>query len=352
MKLMREYLEKNFLLLFFSFVLVAFYNYIVFKNIYSLAYVPDETWFYRTAIQSYINDTFRNNLFHVNDFGYGGLWWSVYTIFIHMFHSMIDYTFLLSQDALLNRTEFLSFIREDLTQLYPLIAMRFINLFLLNIVFIIIIYKSIQQNILFISGLVVLLLTPMLYWSGKMASPELTAITIEFIGIYYFFQKRYYLAIFLLIFSLGIKPTVLPVIVVVGLFLLYQLYKTNSLNLSYLMKLFMCAICGFIVSNPIVLLHPKTYVKTLLSFKNLFSLKEYGVFDNIEDQIQHIIFKENFYMWEGTMYGSLEYWSFPIIILCCLFFILFCIFTKKRKPTFCYVGICILCVIYAQATIS
>lgn len=330
----RMFIQNNLPLIIGIFCLSLF-NCITVKNAISSAYVPDELYFYDNAITSHENKTFSQNLFHGNDFGYGGLWWTVYVFVVKGFEGVIDYSDEGFQNVL-QAKETLPFIDKDIHFLSPIISMRLISLMMLNFVFIFILVESFRRKA-FLVGFFVLLLSPMVYWSGKLASPEIPAAVMMFFSTYFLLLKRRYeLALFFAFLGVGLKPSALPLLVSVGAFTVYLTVKEKQLSSAFVLKCLVASCCGFLVSNPFALIDPRGFIDALSGATSTLRWDLPFDFSQMLDRVLSF----NGYTWDGTPYGGLGYWSIGLVPLTAL--VVVCFICSDSKLCVCFVSLSLL----------
>jgi len=314
--------QDNLFILTIFLLLIFIYDYIAVSNMINFAYVPDEAWFYETAIRSYQNNTLLENIFHSNDFGYGGLYWSLYTLVVSFFN--IDYSTIVGHSNIIIRTELVDIVNYNLQVLYPMIVMRLIAIGFLNAIFFAILYEGLKRNRFFLFGLIALLLSPMVYWFGKIASPEFVALAILFFAVFFYFKEKYLLALFLDGLAVNLKPTILPVGFVLALFVFWDNYKLNGLHSKSNIALILMGMLGFIMGSPILLTEPSIYFQILKGFSN------YPIFSDDYFIRTQWLFSGSTLSWEGSEFGSLTYWTYtaPLLVLIFLFSALF---SKNKK---------------------
>lgn len=295
-------------------------------TIFSYSITHDEITFYQKAISSYYKYDFLNLLAHKNEYGYGGAWFTLYTLMIYIseFLTNLDFSILLKTDS-----TSMGIYLENIGYMLPLIFMKLINILSLNIVFYILL-KHYNNNLDFsIFAIFFFLITPMFYWSGKFASPDILSASLIFISVYmYFYKSRVFLAVLLITISLAIKLSALPVLVALFLYeLIFNFFELKNKRFIPLLQYSLIVYVGFIVLNLYIITNFPDFIDTLIFYVNNHSnhITSYSQFIS---SINHRLFSLEGTAWDLVFFGSLSYFSTnAYLIIGFLFLSLF--FSKK-----------------------
>jgi hypothetical protein len=173
---------SNFLTLFFL-SLILLWNYYMISRALSYALTYDEVTFYHTALHHFYTSDFIQLFSQKNEYGYGGIWFTIYTfmIYISQLITSLDYYSLVNINSTIMGAQV-----ANIDYLLPIIAMKLISIFAINLMFIIFLKEG-KKNTVSYYGILFMLATPMLYWSGKLASPDILAAVIVSFGFYLYF---------------------------------------------------------------------------------------------------------------------------------------------------------------------
>lgn len=270
---------------------------------FSPAYVPDEGWFLLHAYQSagIVENGNQSRLcIHPNDFGYGGIFWSFYTLLVigiqglmGISASEIDKISHLNEHAV---KSVLHYVLTDI-QFTPLYALRSI-VWSVFFWFGLTMIRNARSGTMALIGTLSLVFLPLAWWSGKIGSPELiSAILFGFAVYFSFIRNRPSLGTLITALAVGIKLTVAPIALVLLSF--NHLFSKNSLNL----KAIISALGIFIICNPWLLKDPRSGLETVIALSSA-----HHPLPSMVDHAWNVLTGAT-PTWDGTNYGSLLYWS-------------------------------------------
>ena len=323
-------IKSNLLSFYFILVIILIWNYFMISSAFSYAVTHDEITFYWVAIFNFYNGDFTELLFQKNSYGYGSIWYSLYTfmIYISSLITNINYFSLINFDSTIVGAEI-----KDIYYILPLIFMKLINIISINMVFIIFL-KSFFKNTIAIYGILFLLITPMLYWSGKLASPDILAASIGFLGVYlYFFSKKIKFSMIIFTIALSIKISLLPIVLVVFLYDISVKYNKNKIEwIKPIITDWIIVVIVFFLLNLYFFTNTKDYIDTLIFYSNNHK-NHIANFIELLSSIDIRLFRLGGSSWDLVFFGSLFYWSTQPIVL----FIFFIISIKYSKNKFIHV---------------
>lgn len=267
---------------------------------FSKGYMPDEGWFLKIAVSSFIENglSIENTIFHKNNLGYGGIWWGGY-VFVVWISSLIwpisdlisinnasdtDYRMRLfdiidKSEAILNS---ITIMKALSVSLFIIFALRLLSRSLIK-----------PENIL---GFLILLSTPMIYWSGKIASPELVGVYTLLISIVCYIdnKKNYWLVA--AGFSVGMKLTIAPVCAAFFLYVLYE--KRREISLRTVIFIGSLFFTGLLMANLYAIINPTKIADPIITLSTAFN----------SSPLSGYIYTKPGMFWEGGTYGNLYYW--------------------------------------------
>jgi hypothetical protein len=297
----------------------------------SFAHMPDEIWFYQSALHNY-RDTDYHPVFSPNYFAYGGVWFSLYhgCIILSGLLTGIDYT-----NVSIEENSLMMMFINGIGEMLPMIMMRIISILSINAMLIVMLVRLWKKEIFAFYALLFLLISPMLYWSGKLASPDLPAAALAFLGVFYFLRHARLIAYLFLGLAIGVKLSTLPILLAVFLWhsisvakaALRKIPRTSreeyllaklQLRDEILALLFCPAItaCTFLLCNLYLIVQPTGFAKnffdaaTFLINDGLF--ESYASFYN---SIAERLFSYDGLLWDLSYSGSLAYWSTSLYLL-------------------------------------
>ncbi len=298
------HVKKNF----FNTIFIVFF---IFLSLLP-SHVPDEIWFLGEAYNSVNTESFSqlitNFFMHKNAFGYGPIWWQIYTFFCYL-------SKILNPDI----NDFLVVLKSQTPNsyiysvaqykfLFPLFAMRLLSYFS----FLFLIYKilnSNSKNRYKLFSVILILTSPMLLWSGKIASPDLFAAGFFGVLIFDIYANRINNStLYIAILCVSIKISFLPFI----LCLLILNFIINKLSFFYLSFFNLLKIFIFLVfTNLYYFVHPIDAYNLLKFFSHLLGPEPDKFFQAF------LIVVRNGGFWELTSYGSfLKFIGGPVSFFC------------------------------------
>lgn len=306
--------------------LIVLWNVYAIFTAFTYAITHDEITFYHKAISSYYKDDFLSLLAHKNEYGYGGFWFSIYTlmIFISEFLTNIDYNVLLKVDSTST-----SIYINNLGYIYPLILMKLLNIFSLNVIFYLIIknYKKHEDNTIF--AILFFLITPMFYWSGKFASPDMLSASLIFIGLYiYFYRQKIYLACIILGVSLAIKLSALPILIAIFIYeIIVNFKKLRKESFIPLLKYSIIVYMIFLLLNIYSMVNFVDFIDKLIFYANNHSNHITSI-DHLLKSIDYRLFSLSGKAWDLIYIGSLSYFATNTYLI--VIFLFLSLFISKK----------------------
>ena len=167
---------------------------------------------------------------------------------------------------------------------------------------------------------------PMALWTGKLIGPELYCVALVLVGLIMVLEKlrfrgHQYVGFILLGFGLGIKINAIPVVVMAGLYVLFERSGFKRLAVFAFML-----VCGFVIANPFVLFDPGAYLSTINSYRS----PAFAYADSAGDILNHLrlIIHNHLYEWDLVLVGGLSQWGLHIL----LYPVLILLLIKSRIP--------------------
>jgi hypothetical protein len=284
-------------------IMISTWAIVYFPLIISSSYMPDEAWFLFTVATEDQGvgplSWFDRYLAHPNAFGYGSLWWGLYSAivdissyFIHPSHSItsqgygqIDYRLGLN-DVIADGNAYLK---------TSILAMRSLAFSAVAVFMLALSRRSLIEPFTAI-GVALLLSTPMMYWSGKVASPELFGVFLLLISVVKYIESKNAWWFILAGIACGSKLTCTPVAAIMVLCAMSYEWKRGGIKacLDIAVKLG----AGCLLANLYLVTHPIEFVTALLKFSSLFPAAPWEM-SFLEGPLP---------FWEGGTYGNLSYW--------------------------------------------
>jgi hypothetical protein len=302
-------------ILFTMFILI--WNYYAITAAFSYAVTYDEVTFYKKALQHFYMSDFIRLLAQKNEYGYGGAWFSIYSLMIYISQLVtgLDYSFLQHIDSTVIGGQV-----ENTLYLLPLILMKLINILSIDMLFLIFLQAGKKNNIANYGG-IFLLITPMLYWSGKWASPDILASSIAALGFYlYFFKNKKSFAMVIFALAVSIKVSVFPAILIVFGYEIVNLIRDRGKRLKGVVNHGLLIIVVFFTLNGYFFINPIDYIETLQFYANNHS-NDISTMAQLFSSSDIRLFRLGGSAWDLVFLGSLAYWAIhPIIFI--VFFLL------------------------------
>lgn len=281
-------------------------------------YVPDEAWFLVEAIASgqraFIDhDWVVQLVFHHNAFGYGGIWWSIYTAMTLALNGLLD--FLRAPETLAFISENPGFVKGRFWEyatpslVAPMVMMRFLALLSLA-VFGVLLVRYARTATAAMLCTVTLITLPIAWWSGKLASPELISAAIFAAGVLcWFVLHRPTPTLLLASLAVAIKLTVIPVYLVLLAFVFWDLWRAPNRSIPRLALYVMLCLLVILLGNLWILNSLEAGIEQLLNLSRTF--KPHPDW-HVQSDLLLFLHPES---WEGTNYGSLTYWSGGLVLI-------------------------------------
>lgn len=275
-------------------------------------FVPDEAWFLYEGLRSakavqkdgaWVHEL----LFHANTFGYGGIWWSLYTAVALAWDSVSGLFTMPVTDAVLavdpgvGKVKLLEY--ASAATLAPMVIMRILALSMLGY-FGVIMVRAARSGASALLVALVLVTLPISWWSGKTGSPELFAAALFAIAVVRWFLSRGTLAALLTAsFAVGIKLTIAPAYVVFVGFVCWNFWRQSEFTWPRLCRYALFCVLVVLACNSWLFYDAKTGIDHLVYLSHAYSPHPVRL-----TQSNLILFWKTEF-WEGTNYGSLMYWS-------------------------------------------
>lgn len=276
------------------------------------AYLPDEAWFLYEALRSAKavqehGDWVRELVFHRNSFGYGGLWWTIYTGVVLAWDGIVGMFAMPSAGAVLAADPGIGKVMlwEHISPALfaPLIMMRILALTSLA-GFGLVLVRGARTGAGALLAILVLITMPVAWWGGKLASPELLGAALFAMAVWRWFGAgRALSALVLASISLGTKLTIAPIYAVFVCFVVWGMRRTPEFSWRRLATYGLICVMAVLVCNSWIFYEPKAGIDQLV-----FLSKSYA--PNPDWTIQsNLVLSEQTENWEGGNYGSLMYWA-------------------------------------------
>lgn len=301
------------------------------------AHMPDEVSFLVEALASgqraLIDQAwFVQLIFHQNTYGYGGVWWSIYTGITLILSGFFD--FLQSPDTLKIVkasgvfSEFLEYSTPTLAT--PMVMMRFLALLSLT-AFGALLVRHARTAAAAMLCAVVLITLPIAWWSGKLASPELFSATSFAAGVLYWFVLRKVIpALLLTSLAVAIKLTIAPAFLILLVFVIWDLLRDQNRSLPRLALYGLLPLMVFLLGNLWLLHSPQAGIEQLISLSRTFHASS-----DWQAQADRLLFL-NTATWDLTNYGSLTYWSGGLVLIPASLIV--ALFINRRLGLFLFAG--------------
>ncbi|HEN3480846.1 hypothetical protein [Yersinia bercovieri] len=281
-------------------IMIVIWGWIYLPGVFSKAYMPDEGWFLKIALDSFVQHgiSLDSTLFHKNDLGYASLWWGLYVTVIwisSLIWPISDLTSINNASEIDYRVSLFDFIDKSEAILNSLTIMKALSIS----VFIIFSLRLLSRSLIKpenIFGFLILLSTPMIYWSGKIASPELVGVytLLISIGCYIDSKKNHWLIV--AGFSVGLKLTIAPVCAAFFLYVLYENRKNISLRLIIFIGFLFFT--GLLLANLYAIINPVKFLDSIANISTIFK----------PSPIAQYVYTKPAMLWDGGTYGNLYYW--------------------------------------------
>lgn len=287
------------------------------------AYVPDEAWFLHEALRS--AKAIKENgswakefFFHHNAFGYGGIWWTLYTAIVLAWDWLSDFLNLASTNNLLAIDSGIAKVTlwEHIAAAAasPMMMMRMVSLASLAAMGIVLI-RSARNGVCAFVTIFALVTMPLAWWSGKMAAPEmLSASLIATAAVLWFTSKKIKWSTVLAGIAVGIKPTIAPVFLALMTTILVQTSNQNKLDWRAVKLPLALTIGAILACNAWIFYDLRSGIDQYLYLSRAYA-------PNPDRKLQSdLILWMHSEFWEGSNYGSLSYWAggFGIIFIAVL----------------------------------
>jgi hypothetical protein len=275
------------------------------------AYVPDEAWFYFEALHSgkeviAHGEGVHHLLFHKNAFGYGSIWWSIYTCVMVVWDCIYGIYALPVADGMLaadpNVAKVMLIKYASSAVMAPMVIMRVIALAALGW-FGLMLVRGARTGAGAVISVLALVSMPMMWWSGKLASPELLAAALFASAVLHWFQYRRALSSLLLAtLAVGMKLTVMPAFIVLVGFVVWDIWLQPERRKCLVMYGLACT-AVLLACNSWLFYDPKAGIEQLLFLSHAYA-------PNPDLQLQSdLVLWMHPDMWDATNYGSQAYWA-------------------------------------------
>ena len=272
------------------------------RRTFSSVYVPDEAWF---IIISNTSKQLKNSFVYAPNLeGFGGVFWGL----LDVINRIIAIIFPGSLDHGSIRREYLyDFVSTESSFVVAMIALRVIVFSSLIAWFWMLNSRNTGEDSFSKVIPVIVLSFPAMWWSGKIASPELIAGAFAGISGIFFSEKKYNKALLFMSVSVGFKLSGAPLLMFMflGLILKEGKLRRPSSFLVNVSKLTLSAIFPFLVGNIFLLTNPSDFYNNLERInpkRNYFDLQ-----DTMGNVLQSWTLKP-FWLWDYLTGAGFWYW--------------------------------------------
>jgi hypothetical protein len=203
--------------------------------------VVDELRFIKFAEEYGLHDFSLVQMFYAPNLeGFGGLWWSLESLSFQIWESFLPNSSTFSTIA----------------------SLRFLSILCVTVWLGALFYLTIQGAVE--QKLVALLaaLTPMVWWSGKLASPELVSASLLGIGVFLLIRRKFLFSSILLGVAVGIKISAIAPVIAICSYLVFGKDKEfNLLSFYSKLRFFVVLSCCFIGSNAYIFSNPSSFFR-------------------------------------------------------------------------------------------
>lgn len=302
-------------------VAIAIWCIRLFPLLTSTSYTPDEAWFvHDIVVRNEGQDTsgyfwwFGRYFAQANLFGYGSIWWGLYSMIVDfsslIFHPMQK---LSSESKLIGNfiSDFLNEVNsgnkylELSTWIMRALSLSVATIFLLKV------SKRIFQESFSFFGVLLLLTMPMMYWSGKLASPEYFGAFMLLISVFGYFEGRNQNWFLLSGIACGVKLTCAPVAAIFFLSALPFEWRSGGMKRCFVLGVKFAA--GLLLANFYLVTHPVEFFKNLLMYSSLFPAAPWRM----------SFMSGPLPFWDGGTYGNLSYWFGSLVTFLAILIISF-----------------------------
>lgn len=344
--------------LWLAILLVCLWNSWAVWRVFSLAHVPDELWFYIVALENYRSTDF-NPFLSENKFAYGGIWFAIYHFIIGICEIFlpVNYSSLSFHDSSSLLAEGFGYAK-----IAPLLLMRALSLFSINWIFFLYIRRLYRGGVWAFFSLIFFLSFTMLYWGGKIASPDLLSCVIFFAGVWSFRESRVR-AYMLFGAAAGVKLSVIPLLAVFVLFhIVAAVYfyisirpaglTINCIRQKIILDLYLgLTLCAavFVFCNLFSIANTKLYLENLASFSSAFSHENvFSSWVSIFSEVKVRLNNQNGELWDIVNPGGVFYWSSGAPVVALAFFVAFYFSKFKINAAFIFCAFLITLVFLAR----
>ncbi|VVO19797.1 hypothetical protein PS712_04138 [Pseudomonas fluorescens] len=302
-------------------VAIAIWCVRLFPLLTSTSYTPDEAWFVHDIVVRNENQEpnsyfwwFERYFAQANLFGYGSIWWGLYSIIIDVSTLVFHPAQKLSSESqvigdfisnFLNEVNSGNKYLELSTWIMRSLSLSVATIFLLRV------SRRIFKESFAVLGVLLLLTMPMMYWSGKLASPEYFGAFLLLISVFGYFDGRNQNWFLLAGIACGVKLTCAPV---AAIFFLSALpYEWRSGGMKKCIIGGMRFAVGLLLANFYLVTHPVEFFSNLLMYSSLFPAAPW----------QMSFMSGPLPFWDGGTYGNLSYWFGSLITFLVVLFVSF-----------------------------
>lgn len=298
--------RPNFFLYTCALAVIAMWSVRLFPLLTSTSYTPDEAWFvYDLVVRNDEQGSdgyfwwFGRYFAQANLFGYGGIWWGLYSLIVDFTSMLLPPTAKLATDFPVVgnfTTNFLNVANNG--NEYLQLAMKIMRVLSFSVanVFFLRVSRRILKEPMAALGVVLMLTMPMMYWSGKLASPEYFGAFLLLISAFEYFENKNQNWFFLSGIACSVKLTCAPVAVALFLCALPTEWRRGGVKSCFTLGLKFAA--GLLLANFYLLTNPREFVDYLLMYSSLFPAAPW----KLSFMYGPLPF------WDGGTYGNLSYW--------------------------------------------
>ena len=261
--------------------------------------VVDELRFVKFAEDYGLHDhSLIQMLYAPNLEGFGGLWWSLESLSFRFWNSLTP----------------------DSSTFLTIASLRFLSIFCVTIwlsTLFILAGKGVGEQ-RFIALLAAL--TPMVWWSGKLASPELISASFLGIGVFLLIKSRFMMSSILLGLAVGFKISAIAPVIAISVYLIFRRNKDFDSFRFYSKVRFLTVLFGsFLACNAYIVSDPSSFFRLSRRVNPIISSQLPS--NNIQETMVRIFTQDEMH-WDFVSKNGLTYWVGGLLTFLCLFILL------------------------------
>lgn len=282
---------------------------------FSTSYVSDEVWFLHSALQNQLQALPLIELGAApNLFAYGGQFWTIVGLVLKL-------TTRIYPD--LNEFQNLEMlhVREHLYELDSggaILTIQIVRLIALLLMFVwlaVLASLAVRRGgmLVFLPGAVLTL--PMMWWAGKLASPELIATALIGIAAILFLRKNFYSSMLLSGLAVGIKVSAAPAALAIAILVIVKILTSSKdarRALSRLALAVLLPFIGYLMMNLYILISPSKY------FAEMSRVNPATSSSSLVETLEHLVqsfARTGTYHWDFVSSAGLAYWVGSLLLL-------------------------------------